>query len=260
MDGTDGTTRPARTTGAGNPTAAVAVDGTAELTSMIRALAQRTGRNTQGRQAEALGISDTTLSAYLHGRIPPEKTLLKMLDRASIPAAEHRLYLAARQRASRTFPRPSTAGPGPDRMTDAASTTAPAAAPPTMTRQRRAVPAGLPGRIGLAVAAVVAALALIFTLVRLWPDRTPAEPSAAGMQPPAANGVQGCDRYRIDAETLGLRTADGELTGEELTRGTAVTVLRRSGPAGRSYWYVASNDRRRVGWVLPSENWWHPTC
>jgi hypothetical protein len=37
-------------------------------------------------------------------------------------------------------------------------------------------------------------------------------------------------------------------------------VLRRSGPAGRRYWYVTSDDGRKAGWVLPSAHWWHPTC
>ena len=246
----DGTSKPAGTPGATNRAEDPAVDEAAELISVIRTLAQRTGPDIQARQAAALGISDTTLSAYLHGRIPPEKTFLKMLDRAGVPAREHPHHLAVLQRASRVSRRASAAEPEADRTAETAGATrgaGGAADPAPSTWQRRGVPVGMPRRAGLAVAFLAAASVLLFT-------------AAPGTDPGTADGGNLCDRYSIDAETLSLRTPDGELTGEDLTRGTAVTVLRRSGPAGGSYWYVTSNDRRQAGWVLPSARWWHPTC
>jgi hypothetical protein len=111
------------------------------------------------------------------------------------------------------------------------------------------------------VAIIATASALVFTVADGWPDRTPiSSPAAPSTSPATASGVEGCDRYSIDAKTLGLRAPDGDLTGEALTRGTAVTVLRRSGPAGRRYWYVTSDDGRKAGWILPSARWWHTTC
>lgn len=256
----DGTTKPAGTPGTTNR-ATAAVDETAELISSIRTLAQRTGPDIQARQAAALAISDSSLSAYLHGRIPPEKTFIKMLNRAGVPAREHPHYLAVLQRASQASHRASAAEPGADRMAEAPKTTADTADTAISARQRRDVLVGTPRRVGLAVALTAAVSVLVFTVAHLWPDRTQIGLSAAPRTDPAtAEDVKLCDTYSIDAETLGLRTPDGELTGENLNRGTAVTVLRRSGPAGRSYWYVTSNDRRQAGWVLPSAHWWHPTC
>jgi hypothetical protein len=258
----DGTTKPAGTSGTTNR-AAAAVNEAAELITMIRTLARRTGLDIQARQAVALGISDTSLSAYLHGRIPPEKTLMKMLDRAGVPAGEHPRHLAVLQRASRVSHRASAAEPGADRMVDAPETpadTADTTDPPISTRQRRGVPAGIRRRVGLAAAVIAAVIAAASVLASTAAYLSIGPSAAPGTDPPTTESFKLCDRYSIDAETLGLRTPDGALTGEDLTRGTEVTVLRRGGPAGRSYWYVTSSDRRQAGWVLPYAHWWHSTC
>jgi transcriptional regulator with XRE-family HTH domain len=210
------------------------------LASLIGRLAERTGKQTQSRQAEALGVSDSSLSGWLNGtRTPSEPKLLEMLTRVGVPQREHALYLDARRRAAiaQTHVEPEAVA------ADVAQPSATAVDPidrPTVGATRR----GWLAWSGAGVALLLAAGALAWMML-------------SGSPPPTVTG--GCDLYVVTAKDLALRTPDGTETGPAFKRGEQLTVVRRSGPAGHTYWLVRALDGRQ-GWVLPDARWWRAAC
>ncbi|MGH3912943.1 MAG: helix-turn-helix domain-containing protein [Pseudonocardiaceae bacterium] len=108
------------------------------MIKLIRRLAKETNRRTQKQQTKALGVSKSALSRYLNGAIPPEATLLDMLQQAQVPDQERVVYLQVRRQAADVA---RETGPVPQSTTSASSTSDPSQlgpqpVPPVSLRQR----------------------------------------------------------------------------------------------------------------------------
>ncbi|MEU4827112.1 serine/threonine-protein kinase [Actinomadura sp. NPDC023710] len=87
------------------------------------------------------------------------------------------------------------------------------------------------------------------------PSRTPSPRPSQGTRT-----LVRCDRYKVTARDMHLRTENNELTNDSLVRGEIATVTRRGTPGGRTrLWYVTT-DRSQRGWVYEDNRYWIPYC
>jgi transcriptional regulator with XRE-family HTH domain len=216
---------------------------------MVAELARHTGKRTQLTQAQALGISDSSLSKYLRGESEPsEETLIAMLGRADVPEEQHVAYLAARNSAAvrrkSGAPNENLDSQHREKLTPPRASLGPSHPAPGRYHQRRML------RL-VALAAIVGfgCALLIVGAVRLA-HRSNAAPTSTSDE---------CDHYEVTAKDLELRDANGAGTGKYYHHGDQLTVQQRNGPRGHTYWQVTGPGGLE-GWILPNERYWRQIC
>ncbi|MGC4959704.1 hypothetical protein ACLQ2P_41460 [Actinomadura citrea] len=91
------------------------------------------------------------------------------------------------------------------------------------------------------------------------PDRPRASPAPDLDRPAVAAPPGPCNRYRVTAREMALRTKDDVRTGDSIYHDEIATITRRSTPAGRTdLWYVTTP--RTQGWIYPDHRYWRPIC
>ncbi|MFD0684560.1 serine/threonine-protein kinase [Actinomadura fibrosa] len=87
------------------------------------------------------------------------------------------------------------------------------------------------------------------------PSRTSSPRPSQGTRVPVR-----CDRYKVTAHDMYLRTENNELTNDSLVRGEIATVTRRGAPGGRTQLWYVTTDRGQRGWVYEDDRYWTPYC
>ncbi|TDD61423.1 hypothetical protein [Actinomadura rubrisoli] len=95
------------------------------------------------------------------------------------------------------------------------------------------------------------------------PRPAPGRPRASSTPQPDRPAIAAppgpCNRYRVTARDMALRTQDNEGTGEAIYHGEIATVTRRGTPTGRTdLWHVTTP--RAQGWIHPDHRYWSPIC
>ncbi len=226
-----------------------------ELRQAIKELTQRTGKSTQDAQARKLGISDTSLGAYLAGtQIPRESTMIKMLVGAGIPTGEHAKYLETRRRAE-DAPR------GQHAHTNRQSThTSPLLdeKPPPAARTAHSTSGIVRESFGSWVWVMLSLLVLVsLALLVFLQSRSPSAPPVAMPAPLQAGATTDlrCSLVDVASSPVYAEIGDGEPVKFK-GFGDRVRLLpfpQRTGSDGTAYQAVALPDPRDsvngVGWM-----------
>ncbi|MEU8206320.1 helix-turn-helix transcriptional regulator [Streptosporangium sp. NPDC049046] len=223
-----------------------------EFQKMIKELARRTGKPTQDAQAKKLGVSDTSLAAYLAGtQIPREKTLARMLDAVGIPPQEHTNYLMIRKTADIL---PYEHANGQElQLLPSAEEGLPAESPVVRRLPRGRFPLWAWG------------VALIPLGVFVWGGFTlltsllPASPATAVVASPPPPALRQCSLVNVLSSPVYVEIGDAEPVKSKVLgdRVRTLPVPRRTGPDGSSYQAVALPNRRDspngVGWMRAAD-------